>query len=66
MEHRRTGTELTLRLGHVWGIRIRLQVAQKRRNLALFALALYSKLRACDLVALRVSTWSPAGGYAGA
>lgn len=39
----------------MWGIRIRLQVAQKRRDLALFDLALDSKLRACDLVALRVS-----------
>jgi integrase len=39
----------------VWGIRIRLQVARKLRDLALFDLALDSKLRACDLVALRVS-----------
>jgi integrase len=55
MEHRRTGTKLALKPVHVWGIRIGLQVAQKRRDLALFDLALDSKLRACDLVALRVS-----------
>lgn len=39
----------------MWGIRIRLQVAKRLRDLALFDLALDSKLRACDLVALRVS-----------
>jgi integrase len=55
MQHRRTGTKLALKPVHVWGIRIRLQVARKLRELALFDLALDSKLRACDLVALRVS-----------
>jgi integrase len=55
MQHRRTGTKLALKPVHVWGIRIRLQVARKLRDLALFDLALDSKLRACDLVALRVS-----------
>ncbi len=55
MEHRRTGTKLALKPVHVWGIRIRLQVARKLRDLALFDLALDSKLRACDLVGLRVS-----------
>jgi integrase len=55
MQHRRTGTKLALKPVHVWGIRIRLQVAHKLRDLALFDLALDSKLRACDLVALRVS-----------
>ena len=55
MEHRRTGTKLASKPVQVWGIRIRLQVAQKRRDLALFDLALDSKLRACDLVALRTS-----------
>jgi integrase len=38
----------------IWSIRIRLQVAHCVRDLALFNLALDSKLRACDLVALRV------------
>jgi len=48
MQHRRTGTKLALKAVHVWGIRIRLQVARKLRDLALFDLALDSKLRACD------------------
>jgi integrase len=39
----------------VWGIRVRLQVAKRTRDLALFGLALDSKLRGCDLVRLRVS-----------
>jgi integrase len=55
MEQRRTGTKLALKPVQVWGIRIRLQVAQQRRDLALFDLAIDSKLRACDLVALRLS-----------
>jgi hypothetical protein len=38
-----------------WGIRIRLQVQQPLRDLALFDLALDSKLRGCDLVDLKVS-----------
>ena len=38
----------------IWSIRVRLQVAHRIRDLALFNLALDSKLRACDLVALRV------------
>ena len=39
----------------VWGIRIRLQVQQRMRDLALFDLALNSKLRGCDLVASKVA-----------
>ena len=50
-----TGAKLVLKPVHVWGIRIRLQVALKARDLALFDLALESKLRGCDLVALKVS-----------
>ena len=52
---RPTGAKLALKPVHVWGIRIRLQVVLKLRDLALFDLALDSKLRGCDLVALRVS-----------
>lgn len=40
---------------HVWSIRIRLEMADDRRGLALFNLAIDSKLRACDLVALKVN-----------
>jgi integrase len=40
---------------HVWGIRVRLQVQHRLRDLALFDIALDSKLRGCDVVALRVA-----------
>jgi integrase len=39
---------------HVWSIRVRLEMSGSVRDLALFNLALDSKLRACDLVRLRV------------
>jgi integrase len=39
----------------VWAIRTRLEILGKRRDLALFNLAIDSKLRSCDLVALRDS-----------
>jgi integrase len=42
------------KLKEIWAIRIRLQLAQRKRELALFNLAIDSKLRACDLVKLRV------------
>jgi hypothetical protein len=38
----------------VWSIRVRLEIARTWRDLALFNLARDSKLRACDLVKLRV------------
>lgn len=47
------GQKLPLKLKEIWGIRIRLQMAKKLRDLALFNLAIDSKLRACDLVKLR-------------
>lgn len=53
--HRPTGAKLALKPVHVWGIRIRLQVANASRDLALFDMALDSKLRGCDLVSLKVS-----------
>jgi len=49
-----TGQKAPLRLCDIWAIRIRLQLARKVRDLALFDLAIDSKLRACDLVKLRV------------
>jgi hypothetical protein len=66
---RPTGAKLALKPLHVWGIRIRLQVAAKCRDLALVDLALDSNLRGCDLVALRVrdvlsATWSHNLGHA--
>jgi len=47
-----TGQKPPLKLNEVWAIRIRLQIANKKRDLALFNLALDSKLRSCDLVKL--------------
>jgi integrase len=49
-----TGQKRALKPREVWSIRIRLEIADKKRELALFNLAIDSKLRACDLVALRV------------
>ena len=40
---------------HVWAIRVRLEIANKRRDLALFNTAIDSKLRGCDLVCLKVA-----------
>ncbi|MFY1662875.1 tyrosine-type recombinase/integrase [Pseudomonas sp. Pseu.R1] len=48
------GQKAPLRMRDIWGIRIRLELAQNVRDLALFDLAIDSKLRACDLTKLRV------------
>ncbi len=48
------GQKAPLKLKDIWAIRVRLQLKHQVRDLALFNLALDSKLRACDLVALRV------------
>ncbi len=48
------GQKLPLKPREVWGIRTRLQVASNLRELALFNLAIDSKLRACDLTCIRV------------
>jgi integrase len=48
------GQKAPLRLKEIWAIRIRLQLANRVRELALFNLAIDSKLRSCDLVKLRV------------
>jgi integrase len=49
------GQKLPLKLRDIFGIRVRLQLQRRTRDLALFNLAIDSKLRGCDLVALRVS-----------
>lgn len=49
------GQKQPLKLPEIWAIRTRLQLAGKTRDLALFNLALDSKLRSCDLVKLRVT-----------
>ena len=50
-----------LRPSHVWSIRIKLQIADKKRDLALFNLAIDSKLRGCAVVAVRVDDVAPSG-----
>ena len=40
---------------HVWAIRVRLQLADRIRDLALFGLAIDSKLRGCDVLTFRVA-----------
>ena len=49
------GQKLPLKLKEIWAIRIRLQMAGNLRDLALFNLAIDSKLRACDLLRLTIS-----------
>ena len=49
------GQKLPLTMQEIWSIRIQLQGSGNRRDLALFNLAIDSKLRACDLLSLRVS-----------
>jgi integrase len=49
------GQKRPLQISHIWGIRIRLELEGKTRDLALFNMALDSKLRGCDLVNLKVS-----------
>jgi integrase len=58
---RLTGQKPALKAKDVWAIRIRLQLAKRVRDLALFNLAIDSKLRGCDLVRLRVEDVAAAG-----
>lgn len=57
------GQKPPLRPKHVWAIRTQLQLAKRRRDLALFNLAIDSKLRGCDVVKLKVDDVAP-NGYA--
>jgi integrase len=56
-----TGAKPPLHPKHVWSIRTKLQMAGRKRDLALFNLAIDSKLRGCDVVALRVEDVAPRG-----
>ena len=56
-----TGQKPPLQPKHVWAIRTRLQLAEAKRDLALFNLAIDSKLRGSDLVRLRVEDVAPHG-----
>ena len=55
------GQKSPLKLQEIWAIRIRLQIDKRHRDLALFNLAIDSKLRACDLLKIRVSDVSNGG-----
>ena len=57
-----TGAKPPLRPKHVWSIRTKLQIEGRARGLAMFNLAIESKLRGCDVVAIRVEDVA-AGGY---
>jgi len=52
---RLTGQKRPLKPKDVWAIRVRLQLQHRRRDLALFNLAIDSKLRGCDLMRLQVN-----------
>src|SRR5579863_1117321 len=55
------GARPPLRPKHVWSIRTRLLLEGRIRDLALFNLAIDSKLRSCDVVAVRVEDVAPNG-----
>ena len=55
------GAKPPLRPKHVWSIRTKLQVEGQTRDLAMFNLAIDSKLRGCDVVALKVEDVAPSG-----
>jgi len=57
------GAKPPLRPKHVWAIRTRLMIKGQSRDLAMFNLAIDSKLRGCDVVALKVEDVAP-NGYA--
>ncbi|EED33081.1 phage integrase [gamma proteobacterium NOR5-3] len=56
-----SGQKRPLKLQEIWAIRIRLQLQERSRELALFNLAIDSKLRACDLMALTVTDIAQGG-----
>lgn len=58
---RLSGQKRPLRLQEIWAIRIRLELQDRVRDLALFNLAIDSKLRACDLMALKVADVAQGG-----
>ena len=55
------GARPPLRPKHVWSIRTRLLLEWRIRDLALFNLAIDSKLRGCDVVAVKVEDVAPNG-----
>jgi hypothetical protein len=57
------GQKAPLKQREIWAIRIRLQLQQDARELALFNLAIDSKLRSCDLVSCESATFAKAGAW---
>jgi integrase len=55
------GQKPPLKVKEIWAIRIRLQLEERIRDLAMFNLAIDSKLRACDLTALKVDDVAMSG-----
>src|ERR1700744_5087870 len=55
------GAKPPLRPKHVWSIRTHLMIERRTRDLAMFNLAIDSKLRGCDVVALQVEDVAPNG-----
>ncbi len=58
------GQKPPLKLREIWAIRIRLQLKKDARELAMFNLAIDSKLRSCDLVKLKVRNVHHGNGIA--
>src|SRR5580700_6663365 len=56
-----TGAKPPLRPKHAWSIRTKLQIEGRARDLAMFNLAIDSKLRGCDVVTLRVEDVAASG-----
>jgi integrase len=56
-----TGAKSPLRPKHVWSIRTKLRIEGRARDLAMFNLAIDSKLRGCDVVAIRVEDVAASG-----
>lgn len=56
-----TGPKPPLEPRHVWAVRMHLQLAGQLRDLALFNIAIDSKLRGCDVVSLKVEDVAPRG-----
>jgi integrase len=56
-----TGAKPPLRPKHVWSIRTQLQIEGRVRDLAMFNLAIDSKLRGCDVVAIKVEDIAASG-----
>ena len=59
-----TGATPPLRPKHVWSIRTKLQMEGRTRDLAMFNLAIDSKLRGCDLVVIRLEDLAAGGSTA--